>query len=307
MSNSGKWIIGIGLAVFGFALLFVGFAFFSLIGAVATSTLDENFEESTGTGNEAVAVVVLAEPILESESIIKQLRTWQNRSSVRAIVLRLDSPGGAVAPSQEIFQEVKRTVGKGKPVVVSMGSVAASGAYYIACAATKIVANPGTITGSIGVISQFTDVSKLMQKVGLENTTVKSGKFKDTGSPMRPMTKEDVEQIQGLIDDVYGQFLEDVAGARKMSIDEVKPHADGRVFTGRQAYTFGLVDTLGTLQTAIRIAATLGRIEGEPRVIREHKRSSMFERVFGASAKETLHEIRTDLRSQPMLEYRLSY
>ena len=305
--NSGKWILGIGLAIFGFAILFLAFAFFTFTGVVTSAAMEDSYEESTGTGADRVAIVELDEPILTSDAIIRQLRKYQNRSSVKAIVLRLNSPGGAVAPSQEIFQEVKRTVGKGTPVVVSMSSVAASGAYYIACGASKIVANPGTITGSIGVVSQFTDISRLMEKVGVESTTVKSGQYKDTGSPTRPMTRDDVSQIQLLIDDVYAQFVEDVAVSRHMPVDSVYQYADGRVFTGRQAYRYGLVDTLGTLQTAIRLAATLGRIEGEPRVVRERRRESLFERIFGASAQEAIHDIRSNLGTQPMLEYRLSY
>ena len=278
-----------------------------MTGTLTTLSADDSYEESTGSGSDRVAIVELNEPILDSDGIVKALRKYQNRASVKAIVLRLNSPGGAVAPSQEIFQEVKRTVGKGKPVVVSMSSVAASGAYYIACGASKIVANPGTITGSIGVISQFTNVKKLMEKVGVESTTIKSGKFKDTGNPMRPMTDEDVVQLQSLIDDVYAQFVEDVADARHMPLDSVRRYADGRVFTGRQAYASGLVDTLGTLQTAIHLAATLGKISGEPRVVRELKRESVFERMFGASAKQAIRDIRTDMTAQPVLEYRLSY
>jgi len=209
MGNSGKWILGIGVAMFGIGFIILALAFFTMTSALTTATAEFSEEASTG-GGERVALIVLDEPIIDSEPVVRQLRKYRQRSSVKAIVLRLDSPGGAVAPSQEIFDEVKRTVASGKPVVVSMGSVAASGAYYIACGATRIVANPGTITGSIGVISEFVSFKGLMDKIGLEQTTVKSGRYKDLGNPGRRMTEVEVVRIQSVIDDVYEQFVEAV-------------------------------------------------------------------------------------------------
>ena len=306
MSNSGKWILGIGVGLLGLGLLIFAFAFFSFSTAISTSSSD-TFEESTGSGSERVAVIELLEPITSSEEIVRQFRKYQNRSGVKAIVLRLDSPGGSVSPSQEILQEVKRTRQLGKPVIVSMGSVAASGAYYIACGATKIVANPGTITGSIGVISQFMSFEGLMEKIGVEGTTVKSGRYKDVGNPTRKMTEEDVQQMQLLIDDVYDQFVQEVADGRKIPVDSIRAIAQGRVYTGRQAWKLGLVDTLGTMQTAVKIAGILGKIEGEPKITRERKRESFFEQFFGTDARGFVTDVREQLKVSAPLEYRMSY
>ena len=308
MSNTGKWILGIGLSLLGLGMLAVAFGFFGLITTLSTSqsgVYDETVGSSSGSGT--VAVIDLEEPILESEEIVRQFRKYQNRNSVKAIVLRLNSPGGAVAPSQEIFQEVKRTRDLGKPVVVSMGSIAASGAYYIAAGASRIVANPGTITGSIGVISEFTSFKGLMDKLGIENTTVKSGKYKDVGNPSRQMNEVDIAQIQALIDDVYDQFVEDVATARGLDRDSVRILAEGRIYTGRQAYRNGLVDTIGTFQTAVTIAGVLGGIVGEPHITRERRRESFIERMMGCRAVSLMDDMQKRLRTSAPLEYRLSY
>ena len=308
MNNSGKWILGIGLAVIGLGMLMLAFGVFGML-TVFTTESPDSVEEmmGSGSGSGTVAVIELYEPIIESESIVQLFRKYQNRASVKAIVLRLNSPGGAVAPSQEIFEEVKRTRALGKPVVVSMGSVAASGAYYIAAASSRIVANPGTITGSIGVISEFTSIKGLMDKLGIENTTVKSGRYKDVGNPSREMTEEDIAQIQLLIDDVYEQFVDDVSRARALNRHSVPALADGRIYTGRQAYANGLIDTLGSFRVAVSIAGVLGGIEGEPRLTRERKRESMLERMLGTRASSIMDEMRLRLQSAPPFEYRMSY
>jgi len=306
MGNSGKWILGIGVAMFGIGFIILALAFFTMTSALTTATAEFSEEASTG-GGERVALIVLDEPIIDSEPVVRQLRKYRQRSSVKAIVLRLDSPGGAVAPSQEIFDEIKRTVASGKPVVVSIGSVAASGAYYIACGATRIVANPGTITGSIGVISEFVSFKGLMDKIGLEQTTVKSGRYKDLGNPGRRMTEDEVVRIQSVIDDVYEQFVEAVQKARSLPLDSVRQLADGRVYSGRQAKRLGLVDTLGTLQTAVTIAGLLGRIEGEPRVVKERKRESLMEQLLGSDTRALMQEMRARFRVSPPYEYRMQY
>lgn len=304
MTSSGKWAAGIGLGLLALAIIFVALAVFGLSATLATLDTDVQ-EETSGTGVDRVALIELEGPIVDAQEIIRQLKKYRERASVKAIVLRLDSPGGAVAPSQEIFDEVRRTRDLGKPVVVSMSSVAASGAYYIACAASSIVANPGTITGSIGVISQFLNYSKLMDKVGLESTTIKSGQYKDAGNPARAMTAEEIAQMQRLIDDVYEQFVSDVAEGRNLPIDSVRTLADGRIYTGRQAYRAGLVDTLGTYETAIRIAGMLGKIEGKPKTVREQRRESVFERIMGADAGRTLERVTERVASHTPLEYSL--
>ena len=213
-----------------------------------------------------VGYVTIAGAITSSEKIIEQIDIFKDDGSVKAIVLRVNSPGGGVSPSQEIYDEVKAAAAV-KPVVVSMGSVAASGGYYIAVPAQRILANPGTITGSIGVIMQFTNVEELLGKVGLKSQVVKSGLHKDIGSPVRPMSSADREILQSLIDDVYAQFVQAVAESRQMEPEKVRQLADGRIFTGRQALEAGLVDELGGYQDAIRVAAELAGIKGKPKVV----------------------------------------
>jgi protease-4 len=226
---------------------------------------------------------------------------------VKAIVLRLDSPGGGAVPSHEIYEEVRRTRNLGQPVVVSMGSVAASGAYYIACAADVIVANPGTITGSIGVISEYASFQPLLEKIGIESTTITSGEFKDTGNPTRRMRTEEKEYLRRTILDVYEQFVDIVARGRGLDIDSVRVLADGRIYTGQRAYANGLVDTLGTLNTAIRIAGNLAKIQGEPRVMREKERETLLDQFIGTRARRSLEDLGTRMEPGAPLEYRMHY
>jgi protease-4 len=225
---------------------------------------------------ESVAIIEVEGPIFNIEEPLKQLKAYLDSSSVKALVVRINSPGGSVASSQEMFEELKRVKDKGKKVVISMGSVAASGAYYISCAADEIYANPGTITGSIGVIAEFPNVEGLMDKIGVRFETIKTGKFKDSGSMFRPMTAEEQQLIQEMLMDVYEQFVEAVAESRRMPIDEVRKYADGRVFSGRQALEYGFVDALGTQSDAVRRAGALAGIKGEPNVIRKTKRRFPF-------------------------------
>lgn len=235
---------------------------------------------------DSVAIIEVEGPIFDSEEPIKQLKRYVENDSVKALVIRLNSPGGAVAPSQEMFEELKKARGEGKTVVVSMSSVAASGAYYIACAADEIYANPGTITGSIGVIAEFPNVQGLMDKIGIQFETIKTGKFKDTGSWHRPMDPEEEQLLQEMLMDVYEQFVEAVAEGRNMPIDEVRKYADGRIFSGRQALEYGFVDALGTQSDAVKRAATLAGIKGEPRIIKKEERAF----PFGGFAEEMLRQ-----------------
>lgn len=213
-----------------------------------------------------VGVIELQGAISDSKKYIEQLIVFAKDDSVKAIVLRIDSPGGGVGPSQEIHAEVAR-ITKQKPIIVSMGSVAASGGYYVAAPANKIYANPGTITGSIGVIMEFTNVLDLMDKIGLKTRVVKSGAHKDIGSSVRDMTVEEHALLQSLIDDVHSQFVAAVSEGRGLSESDVRLLADGRIFTGKQALALGLVDELGGLSLAIVEAARQGGIDGEPTVI----------------------------------------
>jgi protease IV len=215
---------------------------------------------------EKVGVVEVLGMITDSRAVTKQIDGFRDDASVRAVVLRIDSPGGGVAPSQEICEEVGK-LARAKPVVVSMGSVGASGGYYIAAPATRIFANPGTVTGSIGVIMEFANIEDLLGKIGLRSEVVKSGPHKDIGSLTRPMTASDRVILQGMIDDVYDQFVHQIATSRKLPLDDVKALADGRIFSGRQALAKGLVDELGNFQDAVAAAGRLAGIEGKPRLV----------------------------------------
>jgi protease-4 len=244
-----------------------------LLGAIFLFFLVVIFSISTFLGGssslaigEKVGVIEISGVITSSKSTIEHLLDFRKDDSIKAVVLRVDSPGGGVGPSQEIYEEVEKTV-KIKPVVVSMGSVAASGGYYISSPANRIFANAGTITGSIGVILEFTNFQELLKKIGLKSQVIKSGEHKDIGSPVRPMTEEDREILQSLIDDVHQQFIAAVAKGRKLDPKKVAVLADGRIFSGQQALSFGLVDQLGDLQDAIQAAAGLAGIKGEPKVV----------------------------------------
>jgi protease-4 len=225
--------------------------------------------------------------IYDSRQTIADLEQMAGDPGIRALVLRVDSPGGGVAASQEIFEYIRDIQEEGLPLVVSMGSVAASGGYYIACTADTIVANPGTLTGSIGVIMSFTNLEELFGKLGMDFEVIKSGKFKDVGSMSREMTDDERALLQGTIDDIHAQFIEAVVEGRRMEYDAVAALADGRIFSGRQALEVGLVDQLGTLEDAVSIAARMGGIEGEPRVQEpvRRQRLTLWELLSGAASR----------------------
>src|SRR3990172_1138591 len=238
MSNTAKWVLGITIGIFFLGGIFVLFT-------LSLFFLPSD-DDTLSTSGERVAVVELNEPILSSTEIVRQFKKYRENKSIKAIVFRVESPGGGVAASQEIYEEVKKTRDAGKPVVVSMGSVAASGGYYVSCGASRIVANPGTLTGSIGVIFQFLHFNELMNKIGIDASTFKTGKYKDIGSPLRKTTEDEKRFFDQLLGDVYDQFVTVVALERKLDRKKVLEYADGRVFTGRQAREYGFVDTLGT-------------------------------------------------------------
>jgi len=213
-----------------------------------------------------VGVVSIEGPILSSENLLSQIVDFREDASIRAIVVRIDSPGGAVGPSQEIHDELKKAAAV-KPVVVSMASVAASGGYYAAVPAHSIYANPGTLTGSIGVIMEFTNVEELLTKIGLRNMVIKSGSHKDLGSSVRPMSEEERQILQSLIDDVHGQFVDAVVAGRGLAPELVEGLADGRIYTGRQAKELGLVDELGNFYDAVQKAASLAGLKEKPQMV----------------------------------------
>jgi protease-4 len=298
MSTSAKWVLGIIVGVLSLSAIFVFLIFFSIMSF-------SDHDESGSTSGEKVALIELKEPIISSEDIVRQFKKFRSNRSIRAIVFRVESPGGGVAASQEIYEEVKKTRDSGKPVVVSMGSVAASGGYYVSCGADRIVANPGTLTGSIGVIFQFLHVNELLAKLGIDASTYKTGKFKDSGSPFRPPSAEDKKLFDQLLGDVYDQFVDVVAKERKLARAFVVRYADGRVFTGRQAREWGFVDTLGTYEDAIAIAGEMGGISGKPAVVKERKRQSFMETLLG-NAVSGLSGIRDELFHQPIIQYKFT-
>lgn len=229
-------------------------------------------------GEDRIGLIRVEGVILDAKDTVAELERFGDSSSVKAIVLRIDSPGGGVVPSQEIHDAVQRVRSKHKKTVVaSMGTVAASGGYYIAAAADRIIANPGTLTGSIGVIMELVNLEGLLKKVGVEGIVVKSGHYKDIGSPFRKMGPDDRRILQAVMDDVHNQFIEAVAEGRSLDVAAVRKLADGRIFTGRQAMNAKLVDELGDLDDAVRIAADLVGIEGEPTVVEPKKRFSIKE------------------------------
>lgn len=263
MKNRWFWV-AVGIAL-GFALVFLVFV------VAATLFLDDDTKLVKGSG---IGLVEVKGMILDASETVKQLHDFGRDDDVKAVVLRVESPGGIVGPSQEISQEVKKLAAR-KTVVVSMGSVAASGGYYISAPASLIYANPGTITGSIGVLMKFSNVEGLMDKIGMKAFTLKTGKYKDSGSPVRPMTDEEKSLLQGVIDSTHGQFVKAVAEGRKIPIDQVRGIADGRIFSGEQALAVKLVDRLGSLQDAVEEAGRLAGIKGEPEVITPPKKKRL--------------------------------
>lgn len=264
------------LLVFG-SLLALSFVFLYFL----FSALEQKGEQGWGTGlGPKIGVVELTGAITDGKDVIGQLHELRKDNSIKAIVLRIDSPGGAVAPSQEIYRAVLRTK-KDKKVVCSMGTVAASGGFYVASACDKIYASPGTITGSIGVISEFPHVSQLMALAKIDVDTIKSGAMKDSGSPLREMTDSERKFFQGFVNGVYEQFLDDVATARKIPKETLRPLADGRILTGKQALEHHLVDELGNLEDALDGAAKLAGASGEPvPVFQKKPRGSMIGEIL---------------------------
>ena len=235
-------------------------------------------------GSDRVALIKIEGVLMNADRVVEELHDYAEDSSVKAIVLRVDSPGGGVVPSQEIYNAVKYAKKEGKKVVVSMGSVAASGGYYVAAAADRIVANPGTLTGSIGVKMEFANVEKLLEKIGVKGMVVKSGAYKDIGSPYREMTPQEKKLLQDVIDDVHSQFIEAVAEGRQLPEPDVRAIADGRIFTGRQALGLKLVDQLGDLTDSIDVAGSLSGIKGKPKVVEKRKKVPFFEYLKEESA-----------------------
>ena len=275
-------------------LLFLALILFALVGI---SSITSEWVQQ-GTKNR-IGIVDITGLISDSQYIVNQVKKFRQDKRIRGIILRIDSPGGAVGPSQEIYDEVLKTRESGKTIYASMGALAASGGYYIASAAEKIFANPGTLTGSIGVIMVFSNAKGLMEKIGLQPEIVKAGEYKDIGSPARAMTQKERNLLQSVVTDVHQQFIEAVASGRDISVAEVTKIADGRILTGRQAYSLNLVDQMGGLQVSIDQLAHKVGIIGSPKIIRETPRVGFLDWVL----KSTVNQSIINRPSIPSLQY----
>jgi protease-4 len=274
-SHTLLWILIGGGAFFLFVL-----AVFTLV-YVALRT--GNDSASLGGFGSRIGIVDLDGVILTPKTVVGQLKKFNDDDSIKAIVLHVNSPGGGVAASEEIYREVKRIrEQKKKPIVASIETVGASGAYYVSSAANKIFADNGSIVGSIGVIAEWVNYEDLLRWAKLKQITMKAGEFKDTGSPVREMTPAEREYMQGLIDNMHGQFIQAVADGRKVQFDQIKAIANGKVWTGQEALSMHLVDQLGDFQDAVKDTAKSVGISGEPTLVRpEKEKTSLLDLLFG--------------------------
>ncbi len=257
-----------------FRTLFLGVIAISL-GSMAFRMF---FPDKLSTGGEnQIAIVEVTGMIADSRDIVRQLKDYRRDDNIKGIILRIDSPGGSVAPSQEIYDEVLKVKDSNKKVFASLGNMAASGGYYIASPADMVVANPGTLTGSIGVIMAFSNIEELIKKIGMRPEVIKSGPFKDSGSPVRTMSKSERNLLQAVVDDVHEQFMDAVAKGRNLPKKQVKKIADGRIFTGRQALKLKMVDHLGGLEETIDLMAKSIGIKGRPVIVQESEQKGLME------------------------------
>ena len=286
-SRAGSFFLGV---LTGCAVLFVGFF---ILAAMVAAFAGESAELSL-TGDK-VAVIPIEGEIMEARETLDLLKKYADNSQVKAIVIRINSPGGAIAPSQEIYSGIRRTrADSGKPIVASLDSVAASGGFYIAAACDQIVANPGSITGSIGVILQWFEMKELVQWAKMKPETITSGALKDAGSPFRELTDAERQYFQGIVTQLHSQFVRDVAHGRrtKMKHADVARIADGRIFTGEQALELKLVDELGSIDDAVRTAGKLAGIKGEPTKLWPKRREDrLFELLTGGDAESLLQRV----------------
>jgi len=294
-SRARSLLLGAGLA----ALLLVVFL-------VTVWVLMAVLEDGALPGGPRVAVVEIEGIILDGDQVVRELIDHAENPVVKAVVVRINSPGGVVAPTQEIYNAIQRVRKAGKPVVASFGAVAASGGYYVGAATNRIYANPGTLTGSIGVVMQMANVEGLLKKVGVEYVVVKAGAYKDVGNFARAMTPEERRILQALLDDVHGQFISAVAQGRGLEESAVRAVADGRIYSGAQAKTLKLVDELGGLEEAVEAAGKLGGIPGKPKLIRPRKRFSLTDLLkneLGVGVPSTLLPNLPTLRTPLYLMY----
>lgn len=248
---------------------------------------------------ETIALLRVEGAIIDVRWYMEQVRNFSKDDGILAVVLRIDTPGGAIAPTQELYSELLKLSEK-KPVVTSMGTIAASGGYYLSCATDWIVSNPGTITGSVGVIMELTNLQDLFDKIGIHSRTIKSGKFKDTGNPLRPMTEEEEKLLQEMVMDTYEQFVEAVLDGRPVDEEQIRPYLDGRILSGRQAYKLGLVDQLGNINAAVAKAAEMAGMTEVPEQLYEPEKEKpgLFAILFGESAARALASLSDSIREQ---------
>ncbi|MBM4158274.1 MAG: signal peptide peptidase SppA [Ignavibacteria bacterium] len=307
-SSGSIWFWGIFISLLIFALLFAGISFIFLAGSILKTSEKSYKYETIRDGSGKIAVIEIDYTIFKSEPLIRQLKKYRDDKSIKAIILRIDSPGGGSAASFEMYEEVRRTRESGKPVIVSHGSIAASGGYLVSCGGNIIVSNPSSITGSIGVIATFTTVYELLDKIGIKETSIVSGEFKDTGSPFREMRESEKKYIQEIIDDTFEQFFDIVAKERKIDREKLKTIANGRIYTGRQAKELGLVDTLGTFEDAVKIAADLAGITGEPTLVKEVKERNIIEFFLESNSSNSFNILKNDLYKEifnkPLIQYK---
>lgn len=263
----------------GFIVLFGGAAVITVMAVIAYVLLILYFDSGFVVGD-AVAVVDIHGEIYYDRWKVDEIESHRNNPRVKAVLVHVNSPGGGVAASQAIYHALLKCRAA-KPVVVSMASVAASGGYYVSCAADSIVAEEGTLTGSIGVIAAFLRTEELYRKIGLDVTVIKSGKFKDVGSPHRKMTEEEEAYLGDLLDTVYGQFLRAVSEGRGMPLERVAELAEGRLYSGEKAHEVGLIDRIGSYDDALEMAARMGGISGDPRIVKKRRKRSIAEAILG--------------------------
>ncbi|MEO0075875.1 MAG: signal peptide peptidase SppA [candidate division WOR-3 bacterium] len=250
-----------------------------------------SFRKTSTFASDAIAVIEVEGVISEAKPIVDQLKKYTKNPFIKGILIRIDSPGGGVVAAQEIYNEIKNTKTKGKKIVVSMGAISASGGYYIACPADIIVANPGTLTGSIGVIMQFPIIDELLKKIGIRFETIKSKEHKDIASPFRPLTEKERNLLTETTLDIYDQFIEVIVDNRNLLREQILAIADGRIFSGQQAQKYGLVDSLGSYQDAIKITAHLCGIKKEPKIIKERPPFSFFRKALSRSLSRLVSPI----------------
>ena len=251
---------------------------------IGSALLPDHWKSPSGE----IALVHVNGMLMDSRDIVRQLSDYRHDPQVRGIILRIDSPGGAVAPAQEIYSEIMKLRADHKTVYASMGTVAASGGYYIACAADYVLANPGTLTGSISAVMAFNNIEELTKKVGVKPYIIKSGKFKDVGSPLRAMTPDEQKLLQDVVNDVHEQFVQAIAAGRDLPLAEVHKIADGRIMTGQQALKLKLIDEVGGLEKTIDLLAKKLNVVGRPKVIEQKEKVPFFDWLLQGSLSSGL-------------------